>query len=89
MVDFQKMFRAISDILVNLEPVIYTQPIQNSVLSQVIKNLRTIKDYVVRYVDFNFSDKYEENLYYYGIFLQAMKFNLEILRKNDELDNDN
>lgn len=89
MVDFQKMFRAISDILVSLDPVIYTQPIQNSVLAQVIKNLQTIKDCVVRYIDINYSTKYEENLYYYGIFLQSLKFNLEILRKNDELADDN
>ena len=87
--DFKSMYQAIDEILSNLEPVIFNRSIQNSVMEQVIKNMTKLKDAVMDYIEFHFNTDYTINLYYYSIFVQAMKINLEILHKNDQLGKDN
>lgn len=89
LLDFKSMYQAIDEILSNLEPVIFNRSIQNSVIDQVIKNMTRLKNSVMGYIEFHFNTDYVVNLYYYSIFIQAMKINLEILHKNNQLDRDN
>ena len=72
-----------------LGSVIYNQSIQNQVLDRGIDNIRKISEYVINYIEMSFSDKYEDNLYHYNIFIQALKLNLEMLKKNARLDTSN
>lgn len=86
---FKELYTTTSDILASLGSVIYNQSIQNQVLDRGIDNIRKISEYVINYIEMSFSDKYEDNLYHYNIFIQALKLNLEMLKKNARLDTSN
>lgn len=87
MLKYKELFTQTSDILISLRDVIYQHPIQNQVLDRGIQNIKQINEYVLKYMEMNFSPKYETNLYHYNIFLQALRLNLEMLKKNVEIDN--
>lgn len=86
---FKELYTTTSDILTSLGSVIYNQSIQNQVLDRGIDNIRKINEYVINYIEMSFSDKYEDNLYHYNIFIQSLKLNLEMLKKNARLDTSN
>ena len=88
LVDFQNMHRTIGEILNSLHNVVYPQPIQNQVLTKGINNLQEIKELVEKYIDYEFDGDYKKNTYYYTIYLQAITMNLEMLKKNCQLDNE-
>ena len=85
MIDFKRLFTTTSDILTCLGDVVFKHPIQNQVLDRCIQNIQKIKEQVLNYMEFTFSEKYEDNLYHYNIFVQALKLNLEIMKKNSQL----
>lgn len=85
MVDYQKMHSTIDDILKHLKTVTYTTTIQNSVLDRCINNLTKVKDELLAYIEFNYSNDYNQNLYYYSTFIQALKLNLDVLRSIKKL----
>ena len=84
--DYQKIYMSLISILGRLESVIYKNPMQNDVLARIISNLQKIKGELLSYIEMHYSKKYEENLYYYSIFIQAIKLNLDMLRKTDLLE---
>ena len=86
LVDFQSMHKTIGEILDSLHDIVYPQPIQNQVLTKGINNLQEIKSQIERYINYSFSEDYKKNVYYYTVYLQASKMNLEMLRKNYQLD---
>ena len=85
LVDFQNLHTTISEILDGLHDVVYPQPIQNQVLTKGINNLQEINEQIEKYVNYSFSNDYKKNTYYYTVYLQACKMNLEMLRKNYQL----
>lgn len=88
--DFSRLYEMVDDIINNLETTVYINPIQNSGLSQVIKNMKKIKDFTVDYIENNFKvDDYTSNLYYYNIAIQSLKINYKMLEKIQELDSNN
>ncbi len=85
MVDYRKMYSTIDDILKHLKTVTYTTTIQNSVLDRCVNNLTKVKDELLAYIEFNYSNDYNQNLYYYSTFVQALKLNLDVLRSIKKL----
>lgn len=80
MIDFQKIYQSIEDILKHLKSVNYTTSIQNSVLDRCINNLTNLKNEVLTYIEYDYSNDYKTNLYYYTTYVQALKIVLEMLR---------
>lgn len=87
--DFQNLYRLLGEISSNLETTVFKSPIQNISLTQIVKNMRRIKDSVSNYIEFNFGNDYVTNLYNYNIFVKALKLNLEMLRSTKDLEPDN
>ena len=85
MIDFKRLYTTTSDILSRLGDVVFKNPIQNQVLDRCVQNIQKISEQVLNYMEFTFSTKYEDNLYHYNIFVQALKLNLEIMKKNNQL----
>lgn len=85
LVDYRKVHTTIEDILKHLKTVTYTTTIQNSVLDRCISNLTKIKEELLAYIEFNYSNDYKQNLYYYSTFIQALKINLDVLRSIKKL----
>jgi hypothetical protein len=84
---FEKLYNLTIEISDSLDSVILPSKLQNSVLSQVIKNLNSIKEFILSFVKFQFSnDNYSFNLYYYNIVMQALKMNLAMLEKGNKLE---
>ena len=54
MLDFEKLSTAVTQILTNLETVVYQTAIQNDVLRRVIDNLRRVEEGLVDYISFSF-----------------------------------
>lgn len=51
-------------------------------MAKVIKNLQTVKSFIEKFIQFQFSDKdYAFNLYYYNIIINAVKMNLNIFNE--------
>lgn len=83
--DFQTLFRYLEEICGSLESTVFKTPIQNSALTQIVNNMRKIRNNVANYIEFNFGTDYVTNLYNYNIFVKALKLNLEMLRLTKDL----
>lgn len=83
--DFQTLFRYLEEICGSLESTVFRTPIQNSALTQIVNNMRKIRNNVANYIEFNFGTDYVTNLYNYNIFVKALKLNLEMLRLTKDL----
>ena len=84
--NFEKLYNLTKEVSDSMDSVVMPTKIQNTVLAQALKNLNSIKEFIVSYVKFQFSsDNYAQNLYYYNIVLQALNLNLEILKRNKDL----
>ncbi|MCM1218312.1 MAG: hypothetical protein NC548_27820 [Lachnospiraceae bacterium] len=80
--DFEKMYSLITDNINTLNSTLKADPGQNRVLVQVSRNLTSIKDFILTYVQFHFkNDNYQYNLYYYEVVVQLLKLNLNMLEK--------
>lgn len=82
MIDFQKLYKNLEDILTHLNNVSYTTSIQNSVRDRCMDNLTRLKGEVYSYIDQYYSKDFKVNIYYYTTYIQALKINLEMLHKN-------
>lgn len=81
--NFESLYRLASEISDTLEPMLMEKPIQNKVLVQVRENLSAIKKVIIDYITIHFNaDDYPMNLYYYEVYFEALKKNIEILEKN-------
>ena len=80
--DFERLYRLANEIGEALDPVIMEKPIQNKVVTQVKENILAIKEAIMWFVQYGASAKYSYNLYYYEIFMSALKINVQILEKN-------
>ena len=83
--DFQQLHRLLGEISSNLEATVFKSPIQNVALTQIVKNMKRIKESVSNYIEFNFGSDYTTNLYNYNIFIKALKLNLEMLQTTKDL----
>ena len=86
--DFQSLYRYLEQISTGLESTVFKSPIQNSALTQIVNNMRRLKNAVANYVEFNFGNDYVTNLYNYNIFVKALKINLEMLSITKDLHTD-
>ena len=81
--NFESLYRLANEISETLEPILMEKPIQNRVLVQVRENLSAIKKAIIDYITIHFNPKeYPKNLYYYEVYFEALKKNVEILEKN-------
>lgn len=87
LIEFQKLHTSLEGILQHLQTISYETSIQNSVLKRVSTNIETIKDEVMAYLEFNFSNNYRQNLYYFNMYVQLFRITLEMMNKMDELNN--
>lgn len=84
--NFEKLYELTKEVSDSLDAKVEPTKLQNAVLAQVLKNLNVIKEFILSYVKFQFSqDNYSQNLYYYNIVIQSLKLNLELLKRNNEL----
>lgn len=84
--NFEKLYNLTKEVSDSMDSVVMPTKLQNTVLAQVLKNLSSIKEFILSYVKFQFSsDNYAQNLYYYNIVLQALNLNLELLKRNRDL----
>ena len=84
--DFEKIYNLTEEVSKSIESIILPLPVQNTVLSQILKNLETIKAFIRKFIQFHFDDeKYSYNLYYYNIVVQALTINLKMLEKNKDI----
>lgn len=86
--DFQSLYRYLDQIATGLESTVFKSPIQNSALTQIVNNMRRLKNTVANYIEFNFGNDYVTNLYNYNIFVKALKINLEMLSITKDLHTD-
>ena len=86
--DFQTLYRYLDQISTGLESTVFKSPIQNSALTQIVNNMRRLKDTVANYIEFNFGNDYVTNLYNYNIFVKALKINLNMLSITKDLHTD-
>ena len=85
--NFEKLYNLTKEVSDSLDSVVMPSKLQNTVLAQVLKNLNSIKEFILSYVKFQFSsDNYAQNLYYYNLVLQTLNLNLELLKSNKELE---
>lgn len=85
--NFEKLYNLTKEVSDSMDSVVMPTKLQNTVLAQALKNLNSIKEFIVSYVKFQFSsDNYAQNLYYYNIVLQALNLNLELLKRNRDLE---
>ena len=85
--NFEKLYELVKEVSDSLDSRVMPTKLQNTVLAQVLKNMSSIKEFILSYVKFQFSeDNYSQNLYYYNIVLQSLKLNLELLKRNKELE---
>ena len=84
--NFEKLYNLTKEVSDSMDSVVMPTKLQNTVLAQALKNLNSIKEFILSYVKFQFSsDNYAQNLYYYNIVLQTLNLNLEILKRNKDL----
>lgn len=80
--DFEKLYALITDNTNTLNSTLKADPGQNRVLVQVSRNLNSIKDFILTFIQFHFkNDNYQYNLYYYEVVVQLLKLNLTMLEK--------
>lgn len=85
--NFEKLYEMTKEVSDSLDSTVMPTKLQNTVLTQVLRNLDSIKEFILSYVKFQFSeDNYSQNLYYYNIVMQSLKLNLELLKRNKELE---
>lgn len=85
--NLEKLYELTKEVSDSLDSTVMPTKLQNEVLAQVLKNLGSIKEFILSYVKFQFSlDNYSQNLYYYNIVLQALSLNLKLLKRNRELE---
>lgn len=87
--DFQTLFKYLEEICTGLESTVFKTPIQNSALTQIVNNMRKIRNAVANYIEFNYGNDYITNLYNYNIFVKALKLNLEMLQTTKDLHEEN
>lgn len=85
--NFEKLYELTKEVSDSLSDIVMPTKLQNVVLTQVLKNLSSIKEFILSYVKFQFTlDNYSQNLYYYNVVLQALYLNLELLKRNKQLE---
>lgn len=84
--NFEKLYELTKEVSDSLDSRVEPTKLQNTVLAQVLKNMNSIKEFIISYVKFQFAeDNYPQNRYYYDIVLQSLKSNLKLLKLNKKL----
>ena len=79
---FLSIHETVVDVLDSVTGMILPTPDANNIMAKVIKNLQTVKSFIEKFIQFQFSDKdYAFNLYYYNIIINAVKMNLNIFNE--------
>lgn len=88
MLDFSTLYKSTEGVLRYLQTVHYGTTIQNSIVERCISNITKVKEQVKDYIENGFGKNYTSNLYYYTVYVQCLKINLEMLRKVGKLKED-
>ncbi|MNI76783.1 hypothetical protein D3C73_1330330 [compost metagenome] len=76
------MYYSIQDIITTLNDASRDNIVVNKIISQVTYNITRLSDIVYDYIVFSFSkNKYVQNMYKYNYFIEALKINVEMLKK--------
>jgi hypothetical protein len=80
--DFVRMYYSIQDIITTLNDASRDNIVINKIISQVTYNVTRLSDIIYDYIVFSFSkNKYVQNMYKYNYFIEALKINVEMLKK--------
>lgn len=86
MKDYSKLYQLLKSINTKFNSYSKNDILINKIISQVSKNITALQKELFDYMIFSFeTKKYVENLYQYNFFIQAVKINIEILKKIDVL----
>lgn len=86
MSDFQNLYYFIKNILEKVSVTDKGNMLVNTIISQVANNLSLLQAKLYNYIVNNFSKKYISNLYQYNFFIEALKINIEMLKKIKDFD---
>jgi hypothetical protein len=76
---FLSMHETVVDVLDTVNGVVLPTPDANGIMAKVVKNLQSIKTFIEKFIQFQFSDSdYAFNLYYYNILMNALRMNLQL-----------
>lgn len=79
---FLSMHETVVDVADSVSGMILPTPDANNIMAKVVKNLQTIKSFIEKFIQFQFSDTdYAFNLYYYNILTNALRMNLALLEE--------
>ena len=77
---YLSMHQIVVDVLDTVNGVVLPTPDANAIMGQVVKNLQSVKAFIEKFIQFQFSDTdYAFNLYYYNILMNALRMNLKLL----------
>ncbi len=80
--DFISLSNTIKSFINKLETMDKSNIFANKITAQIISNLNILRKHVFEYISFKFNKKaYVENLYIYNYFIEALKINVEMLKK--------
>ena len=79
---FLSLHETVVDLLDSASGVILPTPDANGIMSKVVKNLKDVKSFIEKFIQFQFNEKdYTFNLYYYNILTNALRMNLKLLEE--------
>ena len=85
--DFIQLFRTLKSTSNKISDMKKTNILSANILNQINKNINLLEETVFQFVHRVFpSKKYIENLYQYNCFIQALKINIEMMKKIKYLD---
>jgi hypothetical protein len=76
---FLSMHETVVDVLDTVNGVVLPTPDANGIMAKVVKNLQSVKAFIEKFIQFQFSENdYAFNLYYYNILMDALRMNLKL-----------
>ena len=86
---YLSMHQTVIDVLDTVNGVVLPTPDANGIMAQVVKNLQSVKSFIEKFIQFQFSDTdYAFNLYYYNILMNALRMNLKLLESAVSINNE-
>lgn len=79
---FLSLHETVVDVLDSVNGMILPTPDANKIMASVVKNLQTVKSFIEKFIQFQFSETdYAFNLYYYNILTNSLKMNLKLFEE--------
>jgi hypothetical protein len=84
--DFINLYKVLKENIDKISSIKKEDIFMSSIINQVVKNLAVLEDNMFQYIYAVFKSKtYVENLYQFNCFIEALKINIEMLKKIKDL----